>query len=135
MKKLALTLLAFGALTFAGYSQPARKSAPAQQQHAGSPEERAEKQAANATKKLGLNDTQRAKFKDLSLARIKANKPLREQMKTAKDQATKDNLDKQIKANNETFFAGVKAMLTPEQLPKWEETRKEIEAKHADHKE
>jgi hypothetical protein len=130
MKKLVLTLLAFTALTFTGLSQAA---APKQRagQVAPNPETKAEKEAGQATKKFGLNETQRVKFKQYSLERINANKPLRQKMNAATDQATKDNLEKQIKANRDIFFENVKAIMTPEQQVKWAESRKKFEEKKA----
>lgn len=128
MKKLLLTLLAFGTLTFTGFSQDGRKHAPVGQMN---PNDRAEKEAGQATKKFGLSETQRVKFKQFSLDRINANKPLRQKLNNTTDAAAKQTIEAQIKANRDIFYNNVKGIMTPEQQVKWAESKKKFEEKKA----
>lgn len=89
------------------------------------PEQRAEKGAQWAEKSLGLNADQKAKWQAAALTRIKANEPLREQLKTAKtDQAERQKIREQIKSNNQAFESNISGFLTAEQKAKWDDIKK-----------
>jgi hypothetical protein len=135
MKKLFLTISVLSALTFTAAAQADRKPAPTTAAEAQSPEERATNETAKASASLGLNDNQKAKFKQFALDRATANKPLREKGKASTNKAEKQTIHSQLKANNEKFFSSVNAILTPEQQTKWAEHRKKMEAKQAKNKE
>lgn len=126
MKKLFLTIAALGVLTFTAVAQDAGRATTSTEL---SPELKADKETKKATAALGLNDTQKTKFKQLSLERINANKPLREKAKASTDKTEKQSLHSQVKANNEKYYNNVNAMLTPEQQTKWADHKKKMEAK------
>lgn len=127
MKKLLLTIAALGALTFTAVAQDASKTAAATEL---TPDQKAENETKKATAALGLTDAQKVKFKQFSVERINANKPLREKAKASADKTEKQTLHAQVKANNEKYFNNVNAILTAEQQPKWAEHRKKVEANH-----
>lgn len=127
MKKILLTLAAFGALTFTAAAQNDAKKAA---QENMTPEQRADKETKHATEKLGLSTDQAAKFKVYSLERARSNKALREQAKnTPKEERPK--LKEQRKANNDKFFANVNSILNAEQQTKWAEHKKKMQEKQA----
>lgn len=127
MKKLLLTLAAFGALTFTAAAQNDAKKAA---QENMTPEQKADKETKHATEKLGLSADQAAKFKVYSLERARSNKALREQAKnTPKEERSK--LKEQRKANHDKFFANVNSILNAEQQTKWAEHKKKMQEKQA----
>lgn len=86
-----------------------------------SPEERAEKRYARLTKELSLTAEQQTKVKQIILK----NEQQRETKK--QNEATKE----ENKKLRQSFDEELKAVLTPEQFTKLQETRKEMRAKHA----
>ncbi len=125
MKKLLLTLAAFGALTFTAAAQNDAKKAA---QENMTPEQRAEKETKHATEKLGLSTDQAAKFKVYSLERARSNKALREQAKNSSKEE-RPKLKEQRKANNDKFFSNVNSILNAEQQTKWAEHKKKMQEK------
>ncbi len=95
-----------------------------------SPEKVADNQAAKAQQKLGLTDDQKAKYRALTLTRITNVRPLREQAKATEDKEQKKELRAQAKVHYKTFDEGVRAILTPEQITKWDAHKAEMKAKH-----
>jgi hypothetical protein len=128
MKKILLTLSVISALTFSAAAQTERKSATKEQM---SPEQRAEKESGHAMNQLGLDATQKAKFKQLVIDRINANKPLQEKAKATSDDAVKQSLHAQMKANGDKFYAAVEAMLNDTQKTAWATHKAERESKKA----
>ncbi len=131
MKKLFLTITVLGALTFNSFAQDANRKAAGQQPEL-TIEQRVDKETAKATAALGLTDTQKAKFKQFTLDRFNANKPLREKAKASTSKTEKQALHAQMKANTEKYFTSVNGILTAEQQPKWADHKKKMDAKHAD---
>ena len=125
MKKLFLIITAFSALAFSAVAQNGNRTANDAKL---TPELRAEKQTDKASANLKLSDAQKSTFKKLSIERINANAPLKEKIKASTNKEEKQNLHKQVKANNEKFHASVNSMLTPEQQTKWAEHKKKMEA-------
>ena len=129
MKKLFLTISVFSALTFSAVAQNEKTATPASAQQPLTPEQKADKETAKAINVLGLNDSQKAKFKQLSLERITSNRALKAKATTKEDKQKTHDL---VKANNDKFFAGVNAMLNAEQQTKWADHKKKMQAKQAD---
>lgn len=130
MKKLILTITVLGALTLTSVAQNGNKVANTTEQL--SPEQKADKETSKATAALGLNDSQKAKFKQFSLDRINANRPLREKAKASTDKTEKQALNTQFKANVEKFFSNVNGILNADQQLKWAEQKKNHEAQAGD---
>ncbi|MFN0047779.1 MAG: hypothetical protein ACKVOU_01500 [Cytophagales bacterium] len=87
------------------------------------PEERAKKGADSAEKKLGLNTQQKADWEAAALARISANKALKDKMKGSTTPGERKEMKTQFKTNMDAFDAKVKAFLTPDQLTKYEQIK------------
>lgn len=130
MKKLLLTLAAFGALTFTTVAQDNAKTNPQAQKANMTPEQRAEKETKNATEKLGLNADQQAKFKVYALERARSNKALREKGANAPKEE-KQKLRAEAKANNDKFFNNVNSILDAGQQTKWADHKKKMQEKKA----
>jgi hypothetical protein len=128
MKKLFLTIAVLGALATTSVAQNAKKAGASNQPELTA-EQRADKETTRAAGALGLSEAQKATFKKLAIERFTLNKPLREKGKASTDKTEKQNLHKQIKSNNEKFFASVNSMLTPEQQTKWAEHKKKMQDK------
>ena len=116
MKHLALTLALIIGVCFSGLGQEIKHNPNKQD-----PEQKAETETAKATKKLTLNDKQKAVYKQFVLQRIAANKPIRQKLKTTTDANTQATLKKELDTNRDKFRANVNAMLNPEQQTKWTE--------------
>lgn len=129
MKKIFLTLAAFSALTFSVAAQNTQKTAANAEQAPLTPEQKADKETANAAAKLGLNDDQKAKFKVYALDRIRSNKALREKAKASTNAEEKKSLHTESKANHEKFFTNVNSILTADQQTKWANHKKKMEEK------
>lgn len=127
MKKLFLTISVLGALATTAVAQEAGKAAVNSQPEM-TVEQKADKETTRAAGALGLSDAQKVTFKKLAVERFSANKPLRDKAKASTDKTEKQNLHKQVKANNEKFFSSVNSMLTPEQQTKWADHRKKMQA-------
>ncbi len=119
MKKLGLVLGVAGLLAFISPSVVAQNKQASVTQPKESIEEKAEKQAAKATKEIGLNDEQRSKFKKFASDRLYKITPLKEKMNATADATEKANLKKQIEAINTEYIDRVNLMLTPEQQQKF----------------
>ena len=132
MKKLFLTIAVLGALATTAVAQDGRKAANNNQPEL-TVEQKADKETTRAAGALGLSDAQKATFKKLAIERFTANKPLRDKAKASTDKTEKQNLHKQVKANNEKFFSAVGSMLTPEQQTKWADHRKKMAGNKDDH--
>lgn len=131
MKKLFLTIAVLGALATTAMAQDANKAA-ANHQPELTVEQKADKETTRIAGALGLSDAQKATFKKLAIERFSANKPLRDKAKASTDKTEKQNLRKQVKANNEKFFASVNSMLTPEQQTKWADHKKKMQNNNKD---
>ncbi len=127
MKKLFLTITVLGALATTAVAQDAKK-ATASNQPELTVEQKADRETKKATGTLSLSDAQKVTFKKLATERFTANKPLRDKAKASTDKTEKQELRKQLRANNEKFFASVNSMLTPEQQTKWADYKKKMEA-------
>lgn len=127
MKKLFLTITVLGALTLTSVAQNANKTAGASTEL--SIEQKADKETAKAATILSLTDAQKVKFKQFTMDRINANKPLREKAKASTDKAEKKALHTQVKANIDKYFASVNGILTAEQQTKWADHKKKAEEK------
>ena len=124
MKQFILTFTLITALCFSGFSQEVQKNTVKR-----TPEQKAETEAARATKKLMLNDKQKAIYKQFVMQRIATNKPVRQKLKTSTDAAAKEALNNEIKTNRDKFRINVNAMLNPEQQFKWAEMNKRQDQK------
>lgn len=123
-----------GALVGTTVAQDAQKAA-ANNQPELTVEQKADKETTKAAGALSLSEAQKATFKKLALERFTANKPLREKAQASTDKTEKQNLRKQIKSNNEKYFASVNSILTPEQQTKWADHKKKMQdRKDAQHK-
>lgn len=90
------------------------------------PEQHAAARAAHLEKSLGLNATQKTKVESLLLERQKQMKTLHEKYNGKDKSAGKA----EYKAVRDTFDAGMKATLTPEQYAKWKADQKKNMHKH-----
>ena len=132
MKKLFLTISVLSTLTFSAVAQGERKTTPAGSEAQMTPEQKVDIETTKVTSVLNLSAAQQVTFKKLLLEKITTNQPLKEKAKATTDANEKQKLISQVKANNEKFFSGVNAMLTPEQQPKWADHKKKLEAKQAE---
>jgi len=131
--KTAILLLA-GTLTFysSGKAQGVNTkiaASPDQARQNLTAEERAKRDAERAAIKLGLNDDQKSKWQTASLERITANEPLKNQIKTTTDKATKKQLSRTLRENTQKFDNNVNGFLTDDQKVKWEQLKKERKEK------
>lgn len=120
MKNLKLSIAAF-ALTLV-----ANVAVAQQQQPTSTPEERATQQTEKMSEKLLLTPDQKAKVAEINLAILQKNEAVR------KDQSlTPETKKETVKGNNEARAQMIKAILTPEQLQKFEEMEANREEKAA----
>ncbi len=126
MKKLFLTIAVFGALTLTSVAQNNKTAAASTEMTV---EQKADKETARAVTTLNLTDAQKVKFKQFTMERINANKPLRDKAKASTDKAEKKAIHTQVKANNDKYFANVNGILTAEQQPKWADHKKKVDEK------
>lgn len=88
------------------------------------PEQRATNRSEMLAKKLVLTAEQKQSMYTLILDRINKAEPIR-----AKYAADKKGMHKELKPIMEEFNTKVKALLTPEQLTKWEQIKAEQKGK------
>lgn len=95
------------------------------------PEERVEMRTAKLSEKLGLDENQKKKVKEIFAAEQKENKVAREEMKAEREKM-KAEREKAIaekkaimKKQHEELKAKLKPILTEEQFKKWEAMQKE----------
>ncbi len=105
MKRIILfvTVLAFATLTYA--QKPANQATP---------EQRATQITKKMTQELGLNATQEAKVKEISLAAAKRNDAIKQQQKDVKTQ---------LKESETTRDADLQKVLTTEQFAKYKQQK------------
>jgi hypothetical protein len=100
---------------------------PAKQQRTKStPEQEAEREATKAQTDLGLTADQKTQFQGFALTRINNVRPLREKMRTTTDVEAKKKIHADIKSQHQAFDTSVKSILTADQLPKWEQHKKQM---------
>lgn len=119
MKHLALSIAFILGICFSGLGQEIKRN-PGNHDA----EQKAQAETAKATKKLALNDKQKAIYKQFVLQRMAVNKPIRQKLKATTDLATRESLKKELNANRDKFRTNVNAMLNPEQQVKWAEHNK-----------
>ncbi len=91
------------------------------------PEKRAEKMTARMKEKLSLTPTQEVQVKAANLELAHRMKALHEKKQQGED---KEGLKKTGKLVRQEYDAKIKAILTAEQLTKWEAMKKEAKEKH-----
>lgn len=119
MKNLKLSIAAF-ALTLVA------NVAVAQQKPNSTPEERAAHQTEKMSEKLLLTPEQKAKVSEINLAILQKNEAIRNDQNL-----TPETKKESVKGNNEARAQMIKAILTPEQLQKFEEMEANREEKAA----
>lgn len=119
MKNLKLSIAAF-ALTLVA------NVAVAQQKPNSTPEERAAHQTEKMSEKLLLTPEQKAKVSEINLAILQKNEAIRNDQNL-----TPETKKESVKGNNEARVQMIKAILTPEQLQKFEEMEANREEKAA----
>lgn len=128
MKRLSFVLGMAGFVLLTNpFSIQAQTMAKKSTNTAVSIEDKAERQAAKATKELGLNDEQRSKFKKFAADRLYKVQPINEKIQTTSDETEKANLKAQKKQINEEFFNNVNSILTPAQQEIWKKKREELQ--------
>jgi protein CpxP len=88
------------------------------------PEERIEMRTDKMSEKLGLDENQKKKVKEVFAAQQKENKAVREEMKAEREKALADK-KAAIKKQHEELKAKLKPILTEEQFKKWEAMQNE----------
>ena len=131
MKKLFLSIAVLSALSFSSVAQDAQRKS-SQEQAAMTPEQKTDKELANATKMLSLDASQQTKFKQYALDKNNAIYALKTKAKGA-DKTTQDGLKTQAQAVREKFFTNVKTFLTPEQQTKFADVIKSKEETNHTH--
>ncbi len=122
MKKLILISFALTIVAATGLAQPEKKAKK-------TPEERTEKIVTKLSAELALNDSQKAKVKEIVLKREKEHEKISDQFE--KDRNT---FKEASKKNIETGDEQLKSVLTPEQMEKLKAGREEMKQKHKDKK-
>ena len=89
------------------------------------PEQRVDRKVEHLDKKISLDVKQKETIKALSLKQMQERQVLREEMKAVKEK---------MKQQREVHQKDLRATLTPEQLVKMDELKKERRAKHAEYK-
>ena len=117
MKKLVVVLTLFVAF---GVSAQDRK----EKIKNATPEERVAMRTEKMTEKLGLDENQKKKVKEIFAAQQKENKGLREEMKAEREKALAEK-KAIIKKQHEELKAKLKPILTKEQFKKWEAMQNE----------
>lgn len=97
------------------------------------PEERVEKRTEKISEKLGLDETQKKKVKEIFEAQEKENKAEREAMKAEREKA-RAAMKESMKKQHEELKAKLKPVLTAEQFKKWEALQKENVERLKNHK-
>ena len=132
MKKLFLSVAVMGALSFSAVSQNDQKKAQTDQNTVMTPEQKSDKQLANATKLLNLTEGQKVKFRQFALEKNTAIYALKEKEKGA-DKTTVNDLKAQAQTYREKFRANVKSILNLDQQTKFAEILKKMDEANAEH--
>jgi hypothetical protein len=88
------------------------------------PEERVEMRTEKLSEKLGLDENQKAKVKEVLLSQQKENKEVREEMKADREKARAE-MKATMKKQHEELKAKLKPILTEDQYKKWEAMQNE----------
>lgn len=121
MKNVAKKLVLAMALVFSiGVSAQDRK----EKIKNASPEERVEIRTERLSEKLGLDENQKKKVKEIFAEEQKENKAVREEMKAEREKALAKK-KATMKKEHEELKAKLKPVLTEEQFKKWEAMQKE----------
>ena len=88
------------------------------------PEERVEMRTEKLSEKLGLDENQKAKVKEVLLSQQKENKEVREEMKADREKARAE-MKATMKKQHEELKAKLKPILTEDQYKKWEARQNE----------
>jgi protein CpxP len=95
------------------------------------PEERVEMRTEKLSEKLGLDENQKKKVKEILIAQQNENKAVREEIKAEREKikAEREKARAEMKANmkkqHEELKAKLKPVLTEEQFKKWEAMQNE----------
>jgi periplasmic protein CpxP/Spy len=122
MKKVIFLLISFMA-TF-GFAQSADKAAK-------TPEQKASHHSEMLTKKLSLSPEQKQSVYTLILDRVNKANAVRAKYTTG----DKKGMHKELKPIIDDFNTKIKAILTPDQVTKWEQFKAEKKAKRKEAKE
>jgi protein CpxP len=121
MKNVVKKLVVAMALVFSiGVSAQDRK----EKMKNATPEERVELRTEKLSEKLGLDENQKKKVKEIFAAQQKENKGLREEMKAEREKALAEK-KAIVKKQHEELKAKLKPILTEEQFKKWEAMQNE----------
>ena len=88
------------------------------------PEERVEMRTEKMSEKLGLDENQKKKVKEIFAAQQKENKAVREEMKAEREKALAEK-KAIMKKQNDALKAKLKPVLSEEQFKKWEAMQNE----------
>lgn len=88
------------------------------------PEERVEMRSDKMSEKLGLDENQKKKVKEVFAAQQKENAAVREEMKAKREKALAEK-KATMKKQHEALKAKLKPILTEEQFKKWEAMQNE----------
>jgi len=110
MKSLKRVLAALALAFFANFSMAQNTD------HKATPEQKAQRQTERLTEQLSLTTDQQAKVKEINLAAVSKNESARND-KSLSEEAKKQS----FKRNEDARKQMIKALLTPEQLKKFEE--------------
>lgn len=116
-KRLVMAAMVFGMTTAMAQKGVEREKL--------TPEQKVEKRIEHLDKKIGLDDKQKQSMRALSLKQMQEREVLKKEMRVVRDK---------MKVQREAHHKDLKALLTPEQVAKMEELKKERKAKHAEHK-
>lgn len=97
------------------------------------PEERVEKRTARLSEKLGLDENQKSKVKEIMTTQQKENQKVREEIKAEKEKL-RAKIEENLKKQHEELKEKLKTVLTEEQFKKWEELQKSNQEKIKNHK-
>lgn len=121
MKNVVKKLVVAMALVFSiGVSAQDRK----EKMKNATPEERVELRTEKLSEKLGLDETQKKKVKEILAAQQQENKAAIEEMKAEREKALAEK-KAMMKKQHEVLKAKLKPVLTEEQFKKWEAMQNE----------
>ena len=121
MKKLSLLMIGFVLSICVLFAQGPKEG----KGKASTPEQKAVNRSAFLTKKLGLTSEQKQSVYDLILERVtKADA-----VKAKYTSADKKGMHKELRPILDDFNTKIKAVLTPEQVTKWEAIKSERKSK------
>lgn len=121
MKNVVKKLVVAMALVFSiGVSAQDRK----EKMKNATPEERVELRTEKLSEKLGLDETQKKKVKEILAAQQQENKAAIEEMKAEREKALAEK-KAMMKKQHEALKAKLKPVLTEEQFKKWEAMQNE----------